>query len=240
MKTAFPGFSHQALAFLADLEQNNKREWFQPRKEQFEALLRNPMLELAEALNAALARFAPEYVTEPKKAVMRIYRDTRFSANKTPYKDHVAASFGRQGLKESGGAGFYFSVNHKVVEVAGGLHHPPKEILMAVRSQLAESSQDFEKLVKDRKLQKRMGALQGGELSRAPKGFDPEHPAIDLIKKKSWVFFVELEPEVATSPRLLHEIESRFEVLVPVLEYLNAPLVTKRATKVKLDRLTGF
>ena len=240
MKTAFPGFSDQALAFLADLEQNNTREWFHPRKEQFEALLRNPMLELAEALNAALARFAPEYVTDPKKAVMRIYRDTRFSANKTPYKNHVAASFGRQNLKESGGAAFYCSLNHRAVEVAGGLHHPPKEILMAVRSQLAEGAEDFQKLVKNRKLQNRMGALQGGELSRAPKGFDPEHPAINLIKKKSWVFFVQLEPQMATSPRLLHEIESRFEVLAPVLEYLNAPLVTKRATKVKLDRLTGF
>ena len=78
------------------------------------------------ARSGGRAGLAPETVTGKKKAVMRIYRETRFSANKTPYKNHVAASFGRQGLKEGGGAGFYFSVNHKVVEVAGGLHHPPK------------------------------------------------------------------------------------------------------------------
>ena len=240
MKTTFPGFSREALAFLKDLEQNNTREWFHPRKEEFEALLRNPMLELAAALNAALARFAPEYVTEPKKAVMRIYRDTRFSASKTPYKDRLAASFGRHGLDETGGAEFYFSVNHKVVEIAGGLYHPEKEILMSVRSRLADSSDDFNKLVKNHKLQKRMGGLQGEELSRAPKGFAPDHPAINLIKKKSWVFFAQLEPEVAISPNLLPEIASRFEVLVPVLEYFNDPLITKRATKVKLDRLNGF
>ena len=203
-------------------------------------MLRNPLLELSAALNTALARFAPEYVTDPKKAVMRIYRDTRFSANKTPYKDRLAASFGRHGLEQSGGAGFYFSVNHKVVEIAGGLYHPEKEILMSVRSRLADSSEDFNKLVNNRKLQKSMGRLQGEELSRAPKGFAPDHPAIDLIRKKSWVFFAELDPELATSPELLPEIASRFEVLVPVLEYLNGPLITKRATKVKLDRMTGF
>ena len=240
MKAAFPGFSQGAMEFFGELERNNVREWFHPRKQEFENLVREPMLELAAALNDALARFAPEYVTDPKKAVMRIYRDTRFSANKTPYKSHIAASFPRHGLEESGGTGFYFSVNHKVVEIAGGIYHPPREILLAVRSHIAETQDEFRKLLADRRLRKLMGGLQGGELSRAPKGFSPDHVAIDLIRKKGWVFFVELDAAVATSAKLFREIESRFEVVAPVLEYLNRPLLAQKSSKAKMDRMTRF
>src|SRR5882672_3168342 len=90
MTKKFPGFSPDALSFLRALKRNNRREWFQPRKEKYEALIKVPMLEMVAALNEELARFAPDYVTPPEKAVYRIYRDTRFSPDKTPYKTHIA------------------------------------------------------------------------------------------------------------------------------------------------------
>src|ERR687884_404969 len=94
----FRGFPDEALRFFRALERNNRREWFQPRKTIFEENVRAPMFELVEAINLAFARFAPEFVTEPEKAVYRIYRDTRFSPDKSPYKAHLAANFWRRGL----------------------------------------------------------------------------------------------------------------------------------------------
>ena len=85
------------IQFFRGLKRNNRREWFQPRKHLFEQHVKAPMLELVAALNTQLASFAPEYVTDPTKAIFRIYRDTRFSSDKTPYKTHVAASFSRLG-----------------------------------------------------------------------------------------------------------------------------------------------
>ncbi len=231
MPSSFAGFPPEALQFFEDLEQNNNREWFQPRKEQFEHLVRTPMLELVSAVNDGLAKFAPEHITDPKKAVFRIYRDTRFSPNKTPYKNHIAASFHRRGLEKVGAAGFYFSVNHKVVELGGGIYHPPPDTLFAVRTHIAATYPELRELAASRRLKKLMGELKGEELARAPKGFDSDHPALDLVKKKDWVFFSELEPTLAISPKLLENILTRFELLAPVLAYLNRPLLGKKAAR---------
>src|SRR5207237_7708695 len=108
MPTPFSGFSPSALDFLRKLKRNNRRSWFQPRKEIFESEIRRPMIELVTAVNVELMRFAPRYVTPPNKAIMRIYRDTRFSANKAPYKTHVSAIFPRAGADRMSGAGCYF------------------------------------------------------------------------------------------------------------------------------------
>ena len=97
MRSAFSGFPPEAMQFFRGLARNNNREWFLPRKPIFEEKVKQPMRELVEAVNAAMKSFAPEYVTEPDKAIYRIYRDTRFSKDKTPYKDHIAATFPRRG-----------------------------------------------------------------------------------------------------------------------------------------------
>src|ERR1700709_527546 len=99
---SFAGFSPAALTFFKQLEKNNTREWFIPRKEKFEELVRRPMLELIALINDDLRRLAVYYVTEPAKALYRIHRDTRFSKDKTPYKDHLGAMFPRQGLSKNG------------------------------------------------------------------------------------------------------------------------------------------
>ena len=93
----FSGFPPETLKFLRALARNNRREWFQPRKETFETKVKAPMTELVEGINAELLAFAPDHITDPKKAIYRIYRDTRFSADKTPYKTHFAAIFPRRG-----------------------------------------------------------------------------------------------------------------------------------------------
>src|SRR5438552_1080473 len=101
MAQTFPGFSPKALSFFRQLERNNKREWFQPRKEQFEELCRAPMLELVAQVVDDLREFAVDHVLEPKRAIYRIYRDTRFSKDKSPYKTHIAAIFPTRGCRST-------------------------------------------------------------------------------------------------------------------------------------------
>jgi hypothetical protein len=97
-RSGFAGFPPEAIGFFRGLARNNRREWFQPRKAVFETSVKQPMRELVTALNQALAGFAPEYATDPEKAIFRIYRDVRFSKDKKPYKEHIAANFDVRGM----------------------------------------------------------------------------------------------------------------------------------------------
>ena len=218
----FPGFPPEALTFLRGLKRNNRREWFQPRKEIFEARLKIPMVQLVEAINAELLDFAPDHITDPKKAVYRIYRDTRFSADKTPYKTHAAAIFPNHGLEKHSSAGFYFHLTAKSIGIAAGSYMPGPDELRAMRAWLAENHKEFRSGA--RKSEKLLGKLQGSAVTRMPKGFDAEHPAEDLIRMKQWLYWVELDAKIATTPRLLPELIKRFRAAAPVIAMLNSPL----------------
>ena len=221
----FQGFPPEALTFLRGLARNNRREWFQPRKEVFETKIKAPMVELVEGVNAELQRFAPAHITDPKKAIYRIYRDTRFSPDKTPYKTHLAAIFPRRGTDRHSSAGYYFHISPKSVAIAMGAYMPGPADLFAIRTWFSEHHQEFRSVTKS--LRKLMGELQGQSLARSPKGFDPEHAASDLIRRKAWYFGTELDPEMAESPRLLQEIVKRFRAGAPLIDMLNAGLVLK-------------
>lgn len=227
MPSRFAGFPYEGIKFLRALKRNNTREWFQPRKEQYETRVKEPMLALIEDLNADLAKFAPEYVTEPKKAIFRIYRDVRFGADKRPYKTNIAASFRRRGVE---GGGLYFSVSGEEVEVAAGIYHPSREVMLSVRQHIAENFRELERLLKDKKTVKLCGELQGNALSRAPKGFNPDHPAIALLKKKDWIFDVNLDPALAATPELRERISTLFRAMHPAVEFLNKPLLGRKPT----------
>jgi uncharacterized protein (TIGR02453 family) len=207
---------------MRGLARHNNRDWFLPRKPIFEEKVKQPMRQLVESLNAAMKTFAPEYVADPDKAIFRIYRDTRFSKDKTPYKEHIAASFPRRGLP--GGAGYYFAVSHKEVAVGGGIYMPAPETLLAMRNHVALHHQDFRRIAKARSVKELFGQVQGEQLSRVPKGFEATHPAADLLRFKQFLMYVTLPPELAASPEISGEIVKRFRAMRPFLEFLNAPL----------------
>jgi len=232
---SFRGFPKEMITFFRSLKRNNRREWFQPRKHVFEQHVKEPMIELVMALNGEFAKFAPEYVSDPKKAIFRIYRDTRFSADKTPYKTHIAASFGRRGGERLAASGFYFSVSHDQIEVAGGIYHPAPETMLVVRTHIAEHYQELRRILADRKVRRLLGELQGDKLTRAPKGFDPAHPAIELIKMKDWILDTTLDPALGATPRLYREIADRFRVMAPLIEFLNRPLLARKPAKDLLE-----
>ncbi len=228
MASRFGGFPPEAMTFLRGLARNNNRDWFRARKPVFEQKLKAPMEELVERINQALLRFAPDHVTAPANAIYRIYRDTRFSKDKTPYKTHIGAIFPRRGLPKHGGASYYFSVAPRGIEVAGGVYMPGAGELLAIRTFLAERYQDFRRLIRSRRLRSLMGELEGQQLRRVPKGFPSDHPAADLLRYKQWYFYVVLDPAPITTPALEGELLRRFRALRPFVDFLNLPLLERR------------
>jgi uncharacterized protein (TIGR02453 family) len=228
MRSGFPGFPQEAMQFFRGLARNNNRDWFQPRKPLFEEHVKQPMRELVEALNGALKSFAPEYVTDPDKAMYRFYRDTRFSKDKTPYKDHIAASFYRRGTGPHKYGGYYLQVSHKDVAVGGGVYMPEPEVLLAIRGHNAANHQKFRKILAAPAVKRTLGELQGDQLSRVPKGFPADHPAADLLRFKSFFLYVQLDPALAATPKFFEEVRTRFRTMKPFLDFLTAPSAAKR------------
>jgi uncharacterized protein (TIGR02453 family) len=228
-QTRFPGFPAEGISFLRSLKKNNDREWFTPRKETFEEKVRKPMIELVGAIHEEMLRFAPDYVGEPAKCVYRIYRDTRFSKDKTPYKTFVSALLLRKGFdKNAGSAAYYFSVSPETIEVAGGIYTPDRDVLLAVRQHVAENHEEFRATFGKPKVRKLFGELWGESVTRVPKGFDAEHPAADLIRRKQFLLDVNIDAKIATTPALLKEIVTRLEAMTPFVEFLNRPLLARQ------------
>lgn len=231
MPSRFPGFSPDALSFLRALKRNNRREWFQPRKEKYDALIRTPMLELVTALNEEFARFAPNYVTPPQKAVYRIYRDTRFSKDKTPYKTHISGIFPRHTAVKREGSVFYFHWTEKEILLFGGVWGPERDELLAYRTLLSEHHQEFQQILADKKLKRMLGGLQGAQLTRVPKGFCADHPAEHLLRHHQWYLEATLDIKLLTTRKLVPEMAKRFELMAPFVEFLNRPFPGKKKAK---------
>src|SRR4051812_31487683 len=200
MPRTFSGFSPKAISFFRQLERNNKREWFQPRKDQFEALCRAPMLELVAQVVEDLRGFAIDHVVEPKRAIYRIYRDTRFSKDKSPYKTHIAAIFPHARLPKHAGAGYYFAVSHEGLSIGGGVYGPGPVELAALRAAIAKDPRAFRKLIDDKRLRRPMGELQGEQVARVPKGYAADHPAGDLLRRKQLYFYTTIDAATALKP----------------------------------------
>lgn len=232
-----PHFSPKALSFFRRLQKNNDRQWFAPRKDVFEAECRGPMLELVRWLNDRLRGFAVDHVADPARAVYRIYRDTRFGKDKTPYKTHVGALFPRRGLPKNACAGFYVGVSHKGVEVAGGMYMPGPDELAAVRAVIAADPKRAARRLEDKAVAKLVGPLQGDQLARLPKGFDadPASPLGSLLRRKQLYHFVMLDADLATTPKLGKEVARRFEAMVRMVDYLNDAVLAAKAAEEPSD-----
>lgn len=221
---AQPYFRAGALTFLRNLAKHNDREWFQPRKAQFEAELREPMLAIVRKVTDAMLDFAPNHVRPAEKSLFRIYRDTRFSHDKRPYKTHVAAWWSHQGLEKTSGAGYYFHVSAKEVVIAAGAYMPEKEQLAAIRHWLLDNHADFRKLLKKPAVRKAFTEFEGNALTRPPKGFPADHPAIDLIQYKQWGLSATLPPKAALDTAFAATIIRYFRLAAPMVDALNTPI----------------
>jgi uncharacterized protein (TIGR02453 family) len=223
-----PYFTPEGLRFLRGLARNNHRDWFNARKPVYEAQIKRPMLAVIEAVTGAMVDFAPGHVRAPESIMMRIYRDTRFSNNKLPYKPHVSAWWVHGGLAKTSGAGFYLHVSGKQVEIAAGAFMPETEQLLAIRRSLMEHHQEYRKLAQARGLRRLLKDEESGEpLSRSPKGFPAEHPAADLYRQKRWGFSASLASEMAMQPDFAKMVAAYFRAAAPLIALLNRPLLVK-------------
>ena len=200
-------FTPESLKFLRTLARHNDRLWFNPRKPIYERELKAPMLALIEEINHAFADFAPDHIRPPHKAMMRIYRDTRFDASRgqpiRPYKTNVAAWWVRAGLKKTSGAGFYFHISPKETVIAAGMYMPSPEQLLAVRRHLLIHHAELRKLLAGKKLRSALTEFEGHRLTRPPRGFPADSPAMDLLLCRQWGVSATLPAEAATLPSLL-------------------------------------
>jgi uncharacterized protein (TIGR02453 family) len=229
-----PCFRPEALKFLRDLAKHNDREWFTPRKALFEAELKEPMLAIVRKITDAMMDFAPNHVRPAEKSLFRIYRDTRFSSDKRPYKTHVAAWWSHQGLQKTSGAGYYFHVSAKEVVVAAGAYMPEKEQLAAIRHWLLDNHAAFRKVLQSAAIKKTFVEFEGNPLTRPPKGFPAEHPALDLVRCRQWGLSATLPAETALDPKIADIVIRHFKLAAPVVDALNTPIAEALAPKRKV------
>ena len=192
------------------------------------------MLAIVRKITDAMMDFAPDHVRPAEKSLFRIYRDTRFSNDKRPYKTHVAAWWSHQGLEKTSGAGYYFHISPKEVIVAAGAYMPEKEQLAAIRHWLLDHHEEFRKLLKKPVLRKTFTEFDGNALTRPPKGFPCDHPGLDLIQCRQWGLSTTLPSEFALKPDIAAVIIRHFKLAAPIVAALNTPLSAALAPKKKV------
>ena len=159
-----------------------------------------------------------------EKSLFRIYRDTRFSSDKRPYKTHVAAWWSHQGLEKTSGAGYYIHVSAKEVVIAAGAYMPEKEQLAAIRHWLLDNHVAFRKLLKKPAVRKAFTEFEGNALTRPPKGFPADHPALDLVRCRQWGLSATLPSKTALDAGFAATIIRYFRLAAPVVDALNTPI----------------
>ena len=222
-------FTTDTLRFFRGLKRRNERAWFEAHRAEYEAYVRAPMRALVEEMDVRLARFAPEIVGDPKHSIFRIYRDIRFSKDKSPYKTHVAAWFyhgagsrkvGQDG--EGGSAGFYVQVAPGDSFSGGGIWMPPRPTLSKIREAIADDPKGFARVAASPVVKRRFGGLDSeGNLKRMPRGFADTHPAARWLRFQSFTVGRRLTDTQATSPRLAAVLEADFRAMLPLVRWLN-------------------
>ncbi len=231
----FGGFSPKAMTFLRGLKKNNRKEWFEEHRGDYETLLKQPLAQLIEDVDVRLATIIPEIIGSPKKSSFRIHRDVRFSKDKSPYKTHVACWFfhrdaghGVGSEAAHGGAGFYFHMEPTGSFCGGGIWMPPRPALNKLRQALAEDPAGFEDIVLSTGFKRRFGKLsEEAVLTRTPRGFDAEHPAGAWLRFQSFTAGRPVSPEELQSAKLPDTLAKSYAAMAPFIRWLNGALGLK-------------
>jgi uncharacterized protein (TIGR02453 family) len=219
-----PHFTPRTLAFLRALKRHNDREWFRERKARYEQDVRAPMIAVIEQLASDFQSFAPELVADPRRSLYRIYRDTRFSEDKSPLKTHIAATFPPRDGQKHASAGLYLEVAAGWVWVGGGLYAPASADLQRVRECIATHPTQFRALIDAPAFRRQCGTLQGERLLRVPRGFPQDHPAAEVLKFKQYLAGREFPAEFAVSSRFYRGTLDVFKAAAPLVRFLNSAL----------------
>jgi uncharacterized protein (TIGR02453 family) len=221
----FEGFSREGIKFFRQLKRNNNREWFEKHKDEFQSYAKTPMQSLIMALQTHFARFAPEFDLNPKRSIFRIYRDIRFSSDKTPYKTHIATHFVLRG-KPKGfiGSGYYMEIGPGELYVGGGIYIPDSDQLKKIRKAIAARGEEFLSIVESRRFKKRFMPFLWEKLQRIPKGYEENHPMAEWLKYKQFFVGVSWPESICYSASFVKEAAKIFEELTPLVRFLNSAL----------------
>ena len=232
---SFTGFRPEAIQFLVDLAANNERAWFQPRKAEYERLLKEPLEALIAALGERFEKRGIPLRADPTKSPFRIYRDVRFSKDKSPYKTNLGASFpyvadaadagdatARSHTSEVHSSGGYFHLQPGEIYVGGGIWHPDKPWIDAFRRRVADDPKAFHQVVDRKAFRDAFGGLssEGHSLQRMPAGYPADHADAETLKMKDVVFGRRLSDHEAMSPHLPDVMADTFEAAMPMFQYL--------------------
>lgn len=215
-------FTKSTFSFLGELAENNNRAWFEENKSRYESLVREPALDFIEAMEPALKIFAPGFRAEPRKvggSLMRVFRDTRFSRDKTPYKTNIGIQFRHALGKDVHAPGFYVHLANDECFFAAGCWHPEPDALGKIRDLISRKPEKWFSARNDKKFTAQW-ALWGDCLTRPPRGYAADHIAIEDIKRKDFVALAPLSIKEVTGKSLLSLTEKRFTESVPLMKFL--------------------
>jgi uncharacterized protein (TIGR02453 family) len=219
---ATPYFTPDLFRFLSELRAHNERDWFQRNKERYERSVRDPFLRFVADLGPRLKEISPQFVADPSPvggSMMRIYRDTRFSKDKTPYKVAVAAHFPHARGKEGATPAFYLRLQPGQCSVGAGIWRPEPAALKRIRQAIVRDTMTWKRITQGRPFRSGCG-MAGESLRRAPLGFDPNHPFIEDIKRKDFATSAALNDRSVTSPHFTNDLIDAFKITAPFVEFL--------------------
>ena len=214
-----PALTKNVIGFLSRLKKNNNREWFNANKKEFKEVQAE-----AKAFYEALMEAMRAHDDIEKLKMFRIYRDVRFSKDKTPYQPHFAGSFSRAGAHLRGG--YYLRIRPGESFIAAGFWEPNKEDLYRIRKEFEVDAAPFRKVINNKKFKSIWGELIGEGVKTAPKGFDKTHPNIDLIRKKQLIFVRNFKDGEVSAPDFLKTVNDSFKAIRPYFDLMSEILTT--------------
>jgi uncharacterized protein (TIGR02453 family) len=223
MPTArYASFTAATVAFLEQLSANNNRDWFNTNKSRYEEHVLDVALRFIQSMQDPLADIAPHFVATPTRvggSLMRVYRDTRFSKNKTPYKTNVGIQFRHEHARDVHSPGYYVHIDPEQVFVGVGMWRPESDALRGIRERIVTRSAEWKRAMSDTRF-KRHFHLGGESLSRPPRGFSKDHELIDDIKRKSFIAVKDMKTSECTRPQFQRKVETAFKASEPLMRFL--------------------
>ncbi len=215
-------FTKQTLTFLATLAENNERAWFEVHQQEYEDFVRTPALNFISDMSDEMPAISRHFLAQPKKvggSLMRIYRDTRFSKDKTPYKTNIGIQFRHEVGKDVHAPGYYLHIAPDECFVGIGLWHPEADALFKIREAVAQKS-DAWLTARDDKTFRKHFTLEGDSLANAPRGFAKDHPLVEDLKRKDFIALASLSKTEVTSGDLQPLVVERFRQAAPYMRFL--------------------
>ena len=210
--TDFKGFRRKTFGFLKELEANNERDWFNANKARYEDAVLEPALDFISAMNPRLEKISDHFEAIPKRvggSLMRVYRDTRFSKDKTPYKTNIGIQFRHERGKDVHAPGFYLHIESTGCFLAAGMWHPEKDALAAIRDAIVENPARW-KRVRDGKRFRGFFDLGGQSLKRPPRGYPQDHRFVEDLKRKDHIAVCDISRAEVAKPEFVDGVSARF------------------------------